>query len=246
MSGFTVVIMTLVMLSAACFVFCVQCRAEAYCFKRKRKKRRFGGPYYIGGIGDEAIKNDEKEGKTMVRDEDFVRVKDFIKDIEVELKYATEDNFTEHVIYNFSEAYLRYATVLKLAKVQEELKEKGFRLKIWDAFRPVQAQFRLWEVYPDSTFVANPNEGYSSHSKGNTVDITLVTAGGEYVEMPTPFDDFSEKAKRSYVGVSEEGRKNSLMLEKIMQENGFVPYVNEWWHFSDEQDYPVEKEFEPK
>ncbi len=182
----------------------------------------------------------------MVRSEDFVRVKDFIEDIEVELKYATEDNFTGQVIYDFSEGYLRYGTVLKLAKVQEELKNKGFRLKIWDAFRPVEAQFRLWEVYPDSTFVANPNEGYSSHSRGNTVDITLVTAGGEYVEMPTPFDDFSQQAKRSYVGVSRQARKNSTMLEEIMQKNGFIPNPNEWWHYSDEQEYPVGKDFQPK
>lgn len=181
----------------------------------------------------------------MIKDEEFVRVADHIPDIIVELKYSTEDNFTGKVIYDFEEAYLRYGTVKKLKLVHEELKTWGFRLKIWDAFRPVEAQFKLWEVYPDDTFVANPLTGYSSHSRGNTVDVTLVTLEGEYVEMPTPFDDFSEQAKRTYIGVSEKGKRNSVFLETVMEEHGFEPYKNEWWHFSDKKEYPVETVFRP-
>ena len=181
----------------------------------------------------------------MIRDEAFVKVKDYIPDVIVELKYSTEDNFTGKVIYDFEDAYLRYGTVKKLALVQEELKKRGYIMKIWDAFRPVEAQFKLWEVCPDDTFVANPLTGYSSHSRGNTVDITITTLNGEYIEMPTAFDDFSEQAKRTYMGVSEEGKKNSLFLERLMEKNGFDPYKNEWWHFSDKTEYPVEKDFGP-
>lgn len=176
---------------------------------------------------------------------DFVKVTDYISDMEVELRYSTDNNFTGKVIYSFRDAYLRRGTVEKLMKVQKELKELGYGLKIWDAFRPVSAQFKLWEVYPDATFVANPLVGFSDHSRGNTVDVTVIDENGEEVKMPTAFDDFSEKAMRNCEDVDPEGRKNSLMLEEIMVRNGFVPYVNEWWHYSDEESYPVEKEFEP-
>lgn len=179
-------------------------------------------------------------------EEDFVRIKDYIPNLFVELKYNTEDNFTGQKIYDFSDAYLRYGTVKKLIKVNEKLKERGLTLKIWDAFRPVSAQFVLWEVYPDATYVANPNNGYSSHSKGNTVDLTLVTEKGEELIMPTGFDDFSSKADRDYSDCSKEAAANARILEKLMEEYGFKGYFGEWWHFTDRESYSVEKDFNCK
>ena len=129
--------------------------------------------------------------------------------------------------------------------VQEELKQSGLYLKIWDGFRPVSAQFRLWEVCPDPVYVADPNEGFSSHSRGNTVDITLVTEDGTEVVMPTGFDDFSALADRDYSDCGIEAAANALFLEECMTEHGFSPYFGEWWHFSDTQSYPVEQDFEP-
>lgn len=168
-----------------------------------------------------------------------MRVADYIPTIVVELKYATEDNFTGQVIYDFSEAYLRYGTVKKLAEAQEALAEEGYGLKIWDAYRPVSAQFALWEVCPDPVYVANPNKGYSGHSRGNTVDVTLVTTDGGEVTMPTGFDDFSQLADRDYSDVPGEGADNAKMLENVMREQGFSCYFGEWWHFSDSKEYPV-------
>ena len=126
--------------------------------------------------------------------EDFVRVADWIPDIYTDLRYATDNNFTGQAIYDFSGAYLRYGTVQKLAAVQETVAESGCSLLIWDAFRPASAQFRLWEICPDPAYVANPEKGFSSHSRGNTVDVTLVTADGQPVDMPTDFDDFTALA----------------------------------------------------
>ena len=88
-------------------------------------------------------------------DDEYVLVKKYMPDIYVELMYATENNFTGVRIYDFTDAYLRYGTVKKLANVQKELKEQGYRLKIWDAYRPFEAQQKLWEVYPDPNYVAN-------------------------------------------------------------------------------------------
>ena len=98
----------------------------------------------------------------------FVRVLDYIPTATQELMYATENNFTGVVIYDFEDAYLRWGTAKKLKQVSEDLAELGLYLKIWDGFRPVSAQFVLWEVCPNPTYVADPNKGHSSHSRGNT------------------------------------------------------------------------------
>jgi len=178
-------------------------------------------------------------------DEDFVKVQVYIPDLVVELRYATDDNFTGQVIYGFSDLWLRYGTVKKLMQVQEELREKGLFLKIWDGFRPPAAQFKLWEIYPDHTYVSNPNTGFSSHSRGNTVDLTLVDSKGRELTMPTGFDDFSKLADRDYSDCSAEAAENALLLEETMKKHGFKPYSGEWWHFSDTEKYPVEEVFEP-
>lgn len=181
------------------------------------------------------------EGSDMV----MVRVSDHIPGILQELRYATEDNFTGQVIYDFTEAYLRYGTLEKLQKVQQELEEQGLGLKIWDGFRPVSAQFRLWEVYPDASYVADPNKGYSNHSRGNTVDVTLVDAQGNALPMPTDFDDFTHLADRDYSDVEEQAADNARLLQQTMEKYGFEGYYNEWWHFTDEEEYPVEESFRP-
>lgn len=180
-----------------------------------------------------------------ISDTSFVRVQDYIPDIIVELRYATENNFTGEAIYDFTDAYLRYGTVKKLAKVQETLRAQGLSLKIWDAFRPVNAQFTLWNAYPNSTYVSNPHKGYSSHTKGGTVDITLVDASGKELVMPSDFDEFSAKADRNYSDCSEEAKNNALMLQELMEEHGFNGYSKEWWHYSDEKAYSVSTCFDP-
>lgn len=179
-------------------------------------------------------------------DTDFVAVRDYIPDIVVELKYATEDNFTGQVIYEFQEVYLRYGTVKKLMAVQLELREQKLSLKIWDGFRPTAAQFKLWEICPDPVYVANPNNGFSSHSRGNTVDVTLVEKDGKEIEMPTGFDDFSTLADRDYSDCSFDIQLNVLLLEQTMERHGFTGYKGEWWHFTDTDTYPVEEAFIPE
>ena len=179
------------------------------------------------------------------REEDFVRVRDYIPDALVELKYATDENFTGQVIYDFEDVFLRYGTVMKLKAVAEELAGQGLGIKIWDGFRPVSAQFRLWEICPDDTYVANPNKGYSNHSRGFAVDLTLVDSQGREAEMPTGFDDFSARADRDYSDCSTTARENARLLEAVMEKHGFQGYWGEWWHFNDTRKYDVETCFDP-
>lgn len=177
---------------------------------------------------------------------DYVKVRDYIPDIVVDLKYATEDNFTGQVIYDFTEAYLRYGTVLKLMNVQEQLKEQGYGLKIWDAYRPFYAQERLWEAYPNPVYVADPAKGKRGHNLGNTVDITLVYPDGTQVPMPTEFDDFSTRADRDYSEIEPELAANALLLQETMYANGFTGYQGEWWDFTDIDSYTEMDDFIPQ
>lgn len=177
--------------------------------------------------------------------DEYVLVKKYIPDIYVELRYATENNFTGVKIYDFTEAYLRYGTVKKLAQVQKELKQQGYSLKIWDAYRPFEAQQKLWEVYPDPNYVANPANGMKKHNLGGTVDITMVAADGTVISMPTEFDDFSLKADRDYSDIEdEEAVKNVMILQNAMENNGFTGYQGEWWDYSDTDEYEA-VDFEP-
>lgn len=185
--------------------------------------------------------------KILVADECFVRVRDYISDIMVDLRYAGSMNFTGKKIYNFTDAWLRYGTVKKLKKAQQILKQQGYGLKIWDAFRPIAAQFVLWEVCPNSTYVADPVHGFSDHSRGNTVDVTVVDHDGNEMVMPTVFDSFSKQADRDYRDVPDkEAVVNAWLLQETMIEAGFIPYDDEWWHFSDRDSYEPERAFTPE
>ena len=200
------------------------------------------GSYEVRLLAQDQYQNiNEKVVKVMVKEMDvnsFVRVKDYIPSIYVDLKYATKDNFTHKVIYDFNEAYLRYGTVKKLKRVQDSLLDQGYSLKIWDAYRPFSAQKTLWNVVSNPVYVGDPRKGPRGHNIGGTVDITLVKKDGRDIPMPTDFDNFSKKADRNYSDISrKEAVKNVKKLEKAMKENSFKPYFNEWWHYTDSISY---------
>lgn len=176
---------------------------------------------------------------------DMVSIVDIIPDVHLDIRYAATGNFTGEVIYESAEAYLRRGTAEKLAKVQDELKELGYSLTVWDAWRPVAAQFALWRACPDARYVADPFNGFSGHCRGNTVDITIATLDGEPVELPSGFDDFSALADRDYSDVSEAAAANARLLEDVMTRAGFTRYSAEWWHYADTDAYEVVKALGP-
>ena len=189
----------------------------------------------------------DTEGAYEPSNDAFVRVRDYIPTIQIDLRYATTNNFTGQIIYTFDEAYLRYGTVLKLQQVAEELEAYGYGIKIWDAFRPLQAQRELWQVCPDERYVSNPDKGKRNHCRGLAIDITLYDLKtGEDVEMPSGFDEFSEQGNRDYSDCTKEAADNAEMLETIMMKYGFTGANNEWWHYSDTDTYPLEEQFVPK
>jgi D-alanyl-D-alanine dipeptidase len=88
----------------------------------------------------------------------------------------------------------------------------------------------MWQVFPNPNYVANPTKG-SRHNRGAAVDLTLVDGNGKELEMPTRFDDFTERAHRDYNGASAQAKKNRKLLEDAMKKYGFIPLATEWWHF---------------
>lgn len=179
-------------------------------------------------------------------EEDFVRILDYIPTARVELPYATVNNFTGCRIYDFTDAYLRYGTVKKLMQVSGELAGQGIGLIVWDGFRPVSAQAKLWEICPDPAFVSHPVTGKRAHCRGNTVDVSLydLETGAE-LPVPTGYDNFTAYADRDYSDCSAAAAANARLLEQTMEKYGFTPYFAEWWHFTDTTDYPVDEFFDP-
>ena len=180
-------------------------------------------------------------------DKTMVRVTDYAPTVRVDLKYAGKRNFTGKRIYDFEDAYLRYGTVKKLIKAQKALSEYGMGLMIWDAYRPHAAQKKLWEVCPNPLYVKDPGKGYSDHTRGSAVDVTLVDSDGTELLMPTGFDNFTKLADRDYSDIDNDfARDNVKLLEKTMKAAGFQAYSEEWWHFTDSVSYEVEKDFVPE
>ncbi|MFL0247580.1 M15 family metallopeptidase [Candidatus Clostridium stratigraminis] len=163
----------------------------------------------------------------------FVLLSSLDKDIVIDLKYATTDNFTKRVIYPNSVCVLKKNTAEKLVKANTQLEKLGYRIKVWDAYRPIYVQQIFWNIVKDSRFVANPKTGGSIHNKGCAVDITLVGKDGKELTMPSKFDDFSTNAYRTNSKISIEAKKNMNLLTKYMVDSGFTTINTEWWHFDD-------------
>ena len=176
---------------------------------------------------------DEREQRELFVYKGLVRVLDIDASLSIYLKYATDDNFTGQRVYpEDAPALLALETALKLKSANERFEEDGYRIRIWDGYRPRSVQEIFWNLVPDPRYVADPAKG-SIHNRGASVDVTLEDLKGNALEMPTDYDDFSEKASRNYQGSSEKARENMLYLTRIMEESGFTGLPSEWWHFDD-------------
>ncbi|MEF2144851.1 MAG: M15 family metallopeptidase [Desulfovibrionaceae bacterium] len=167
----------------------------------------------------------------------FIEVVDVIPDIVLDIRYATANNFTGDVVYPCGRCYLRRDVAQRLARAQEVLRPLGLGLKIFDGYRPFRVQERFWELVPDERYVARPKRENgviivgSRHNLGAAVDVSLVDAAGNDLEMPTDYDDFSDKARPDWDGTSDTAKKNRALLLKVMQDAGFTVYPTEWWHY---------------
>jgi D-alanyl-D-alanine dipeptidase len=164
---------------------------------------------------------------------DIVDIKDVNPRILVDMKYATEDNFTKKRLYDSNTCFLRKSTAFKLDAVQRKLERMNLGLKVWDCYRPLAVQRSLWAILPDERYVADPKTG-SRHNRASAVDATLVDSQGKELQMPTGFDDFSPRADHHYHDLPDQAIRNRELLKNLMEKAGFIPLSEEWWHYDDE------------
>lgn len=154
-----------------------------------------------------------------------------VKDLVVDMKYATPDNFLKQKVYpDGARCMLRPEAAERLAKAAETLRKQGYRLKVYDCYRPIAVQWQMWKIFPKPGYVANPKKG-GNHNRGAAVDLTLTTMDGQEVEMPTEFDSFEPKAHHGYKGGTEASRKHREILRAAMEGAGFKRNAMEWWHY---------------
>ena len=161
---------------------------------------------------------------------DFVRLKDLSADFVYELKYATPDNFLKQAVYDCGECYLRKSTAEALVKANEAFKQLGYRIKLFDCYRPLSVQKKMWKILPGTHYVANPAKG-SKHNRGAAVDLTLVDAQGKELNMGTPFDFFGKEAHHTYTQHSKEVLENRKLLKETLDKYNFKSIYSEWWHY---------------
>ncbi len=161
-------------------------------------------------------------------------------DVDVTLAYATTANLTGQPVYRNAECWLHREAADRLAAAIELARPLGLRLRIFDALRPVEAQWALWNVNPDPEFIADPRRG-SPHSRGVAVDLSLLDAQGNELDMGTAFDAFTPLSHHGRTDVSVEAQRNRLLLMGLMTAAGWDFYRNEWWHYQlfDARRYPL-------
>lgn len=161
-------------------------------------------------------------------------------DVELDLAYAGAANFTGRAIYRRAACYLHADAAAALARADALAKAVGLRLRVFDGFRPTEAQRALWAHTPDPDFVADPERG-SPHSRGVAVDLTLVVPDGAALDMGTPFDDFTPLSHHGDTAIPAPAQRNRLTLLGLMTAAGWDFYGNEWWHYQlfDARSYPL-------
>ncbi len=171
----------------------------------------------------------------------LVDLEKFIPGIKVDIRYATANNFMGEVMYPEAKAFCRLPAAEALKNVQADLKKKGLELKIYDAYRPYGITVKFYKKYKDTTYVASAWTG-SRHNRGCAIDLSIIDSKtGKEVNMPTPFDDFTEKAHSDYQNLPKEKINNRELLKGLMVKYGFMPLSSEWWHFDykDWKKYPL-------
>lgn len=151
--------------------------------------------------------------------------------VAIDLKYATADNFTGAPIYTKDARCFLHEDAAEKLKIAVRLADtQGYRLLILDAFRPSEAQWKLWNHTPDPHFLADPRKG-SPHSRGVAIDLTLTRPDGTPLDMGTAFDAFTPLSHHGHLGVHAQAQRNRLLLMGIMTTAGWDFYRNEWWHY---------------
>jgi zinc D-Ala-D-Ala dipeptidase len=195
------------------------------CFRSTEPNKN--NPYNLDLVQTIEDYNIQVTSNPLTKLEDIQKIKGVVLDI----RYATTNNFTGKVIYTIPKAFARKPVFDALQNVQDSLSKLNLGLKIFDAYRPYAATLKFHDVYPDTNFVANPQSG-SRHNRGCAIDLTIIDLStGKELQMPTEFDNFTEKAHKDYPNFSATVLTNRKLLIDIMTNFGFTCIGSEWWHY---------------
>ena len=186
--------------------------------------------WFVSCKSQNVVLNKDQAKETSVNDSTFVNLKQYSQDFEYDMKYATEDNFLKAKVYDCAECFLRLKTVNALIDANKKFLEKGYKIKIFDCYRPLDIQKKMWKIVSNPKYVADPAKG-SIHNRGGAVDITLIDSLGKELDMGTPFDFFGIEASHNYPNVSDNVKQNRILLKTIMT-SGFNSFDSEWWHYN--------------
>ena len=171
------------------------------------------------------------QNQAIINDTTFVNIKNYSSNFILDMKYATQDNFLKTKVYDCESCFLRLKTINNLIEANNQFKKKGYQIKIFDCYRPLDVQKKMWDIVPDPNYVANPAKG-SIHNRGGAVDITLVDENGIELDMGTTFDFFGITSSHEYRDFPRKILKNRRLLKKIMTRNNFESFDSEWWHYN--------------
>ena len=149
----------------------------------------------------------------------------------IDLKYGTEDNFMHQKFYTCQRCFLKNKVVDAILNANEDLCEMGYKLKLYDCYRPLSVQKAMWKHTPNASYVAPPWKG-SMHNRGLAVDLTLTDLNGNEINMGTPYDDFTRKAHMDNYSHSKDILEARQLLKKIMKKHNLHGIRTEWWHYS--------------
>jgi D-alanyl-D-alanine dipeptidase len=159
----------------------------------------------------------------------------------LDVRYATAANFTGKVLYPSARCLLRREVAARLVRAAARLERQGYRLRLYDCYRPLSVQREMWKAFPRPGFVADPRQG-SLHNRGAAVDVGLSAPDGAELRMPTPYDAFDPKARAdATAGIPAEPRRRRDRLRAAMEAEGFLVNPREWWHFAarDARSFPL-------
>jgi D-alanyl-D-alanine dipeptidase len=161
----------------------------------------------------------------------LVDLSDAIPGIAIDVRYATSNNFMKKQLYPVAKVYLRKPAAEALRRAQTELAALGLGFKVFDGYRPYRVTEAMWEPIRNPDYVADPRRG-SRHNRGAAVDITLIDLRtGQELAMPTPYDDFTPRARHDFNDLPAHVLANRGKLRDVMVRHGFELLPSEWWHY---------------
>jgi D-alanyl-D-alanine dipeptidase len=197
----------------------------------------------VAELREEALRATPPREPGPFRSVDLVEIVTLEPGIRLDVRYATSDNFLSTPVYTEGRAFLQRPAAEALVRAHRALRDSGHGLLIHDAYRPWWVTWVFWEATPVASrdFVADPAQG-SRHNRACAVDLTLYRlSDGAAVEMPSLYDEMTERAAPKYAGGSAESRRLRDLLRAAMEREGFSVFPSEWWHFDYKgwKEYPI-------